>query len=103
MPTSTYTINKRLELPAHGDYVDQWDIPLNQDMTDVDTAFGGVTNLNATSGSGVLTYAQYRPLTLKVSGAITSDVTYTIPATVGGQWIVQNATSGGYSVIKMFP
>jgi hypothetical protein len=97
--SSTFTTNKVLELPANGDYVDTWNIPVNGDMTIIDSAFGGTTNLNATSGSVTLTSAQYRPLILKVTGTIASNVTYTIPASVGGQWVVVNGTTGGYSVI----
>jgi hypothetical protein len=32
-------------------------------------------------------------LFIKVTGAITASVTYTIPSTVGGQWIVYNTTT----------
>jgi len=91
--TSTFTTNKVLELPANGDYVDTWNVPVNGDLTIIDQAFGGVTSLNATSGSVTLTAAQYRSLILSISGAISSDVTYTIPIGVGGQWVVNNATT----------
>ena len=96
--TSTFTTNKTLELPANGDYVNTWNIPVNSDMTVIDTALGGTTSLNATAGSATLTYTQYRPLILSVSGAVSANVTYTIPSGVGGQWIVRNAmtdSSGG--------
>jgi hypothetical protein len=96
--TSTFTTNKTLELPANGDYVNTWNIPVNSDMTVIDTALGGTTNLNATAGSATLTYTQYRPLILSVTGAVSANVTYTIPSGVGGQWIVRNAmtdASGG--------
>ena len=96
--TSTFTTNKTLELPANGDYVNTWNIPVNGDMTVIDTALGGTTSLNATAGSATLTYTQYRPLILSVSGAVSANVTYTIPSGVGGQWIVRNAmtdSSGG--------
>ena len=96
--TSTFSQNKNLELPANGDYVNTWNIPVNGDMTIIDAALGGTTSLNATSGSATLTYTQYRPLILSVSGAVSANVTYTIPSGVGGQWIVRNAmtdSSGG--------
>jgi hypothetical protein len=96
---STFSTNKSLELPANGDYVNTWNIPVNSDMSVIDAAFGGVTNLNATSGNATLTTTQYRPLILNVSGSITGDVTYTIPSGVGGQWVVNNNTTGGYNVI----
>lgn len=95
---SSYTTNKGLEKPANGDYVDTWNIPVNGDMDVIDQAFGGVTNLNATSGSAILTDTQYRSLIISISGAIAAPVTYTIPSGVGGQWIVRNTTtdsSGG--------
>lgn len=96
---STFSTNKTLELPGNGDYVNTWNIPVNGDMSIIDSAFGGVTSLNATAGSATLTVAQYRPLILSVSGSIAADVTYTIPSGVGGQWIVKNLTTGGYAVI----
>ena len=96
---STFTTNKTLELPGNGDYVNTWNIPVNGDMSIIDQAFGGMTSLNATSGSATLTVAQYRSLILSVTGTITADITYTIPAGVGGQWIVSNGTTGAYNLI----
>jgi hypothetical protein len=100
--TSTFTTNKVLELPANGDYVDTWNIPVNADMSVIDAAFGGSSSLNATSGSATLTSAQYRPLILNITGAMSADVTFTIPSGVGGQWMVYNtttdATGGPWSV-----
>lgn len=91
--TSTFSANKNLELPANGDYVNTWNIPVNSDMTIIDNALGGTTSLNATSGSATLTATQYQKLILSITGAITADVTYTIPSGVGGQWVVNNATT----------
>tara|TARA_R110000822_G_scaffold143954_3_gene282467 strand:+ start:7900 stop:8853 length:954 start_codon:yes stop_codon:yes gene_type:complete len=96
---STTSTNKALTLPANGEYIGTWDQPLNSDLTILDSAFGGKTSLNATSGNATLTSTQYRPLILNVTGTIAGDVTYTIPSGVGGQWVVQNLTSGGYNVI----
>jgi hypothetical protein len=97
---STFSPNKTLELPGFNDYVNSWNTPLNSDMTIIDAALGGSTLLNATSPTGTvtLTFAQYRPLSLIVSGAMTADVFYTIPAGVGGQWTVTNGTTGAFSV-----
>jgi hypothetical protein len=95
---SSFTTNKVLEKPGNGDYVDTWNVPVNTDMDIIDQAFGGVTSLNATGGSATLTATQYRSLIVSVSGAMSADVTYTIPSGKGGQWIVRNTTtdsSGG--------
>ena len=90
---STYTTNKSLEKPGNGDYVDTWNVPVNSDMDVIDQAFGGLTSLNATSGSATLTSTQYRSLIIGVSGAMSASVTYTIPSGVGGQWIIYNTTT----------
>jgi hypothetical protein len=90
---SSYTTNKTLEKPGNGDYVDTWNVPVNGDMDVIDQAFGGTTSLNATSGSATLTATQYRSLIILISGAISANVTYTIPSGVGGEWIVRNTTT----------
>jgi len=92
---SSFTTNKSLEKPANGDYVDTWNVPVNGDMDYIDQAFGGQTSINATSGSATLSATQYRSLILAVAGAMSANVTYTIPSGVGGQWIVRNTTTDG--------
>lgn len=87
------TTNKVLQRPANGSYVDSWDGPLNDNFTYIDQAFGGTTTLNATGGSAALTDTQFRSLILSISGAISANVTYTIPTGIGGQWIVINSTT----------
>ena len=98
--TSTFTPNKNLELPGFNDYVDSWNTPVNADFTAVDTALGGVTNLNATAASGdvTLTSTQYRPLQIVISGTLTANVRYLIPASVGGQWTITNSTTGAFTL-----
>ena len=95
---STYTTNKVIEKPGSGDYANTWNVPVNADWDIIDQAFGGMTSLNATTGSATLTAAQYRSLIISISGAISANVTYTLPSGVGGQWVVRNLTtdsSGG--------
>ena len=98
--TSTYTTNKHIEKPGHGDYVDSWDTPVNSDWGAIDNAFGGVTYLNVTSVSGtvVLSSSQYQPPTIRVSGTLTADVNYQIPSGIGGGWTFANDTTGANSV-----
>lgn len=99
---SSYTPNKSLEKPANGDYVDTWNIPVNGDMDVIDQALGGTTFLNATGGSAILSVSQYRAMAFSISGAMSANVVYTIPAGVGGCWIIYNnttdATGGPWSV-----
>jgi hypothetical protein len=96
--SSTYTPNKGIEEPAYNDYAANptgWTSPVNNNWTYLDTALGGSTSLNQTglSGTQVLSTAQYRPLSLIVSGTPTSLVTYQVPSGVGGQWIIRNTSS----------
>jgi len=97
---STFTTNKSIEKPANGDYVNDWNVPVNADWDIIDKAFGGTTTLNATGQSSTpvnLTATQYQPLILNITGTLTANVTYTIPSGVGGQWIVANNTTGSYT------
>ena len=88
------TTNKGLIQPANGSYTDIWDQPVNTDWSYIDSAFGGVTSLNATGVSAAtLTLAQYQPMAIAISGAMSNNVTYTIPSGVGGNWIVRNTTT----------
>lgn len=98
------TTNKNIEKPTYNSYVDTWNTPLNANFDVIDAAFGSTTSLNATGGSATLTAAQYEPLFLSITGAISAPVTYTIPSGVGGQWIVYNGTtdaSGGPHAITI--
>lgn len=100
---SSYTTNKDIEKPGNGDYVDTWNVPLNGDMTVIDYALGTAQTFNATAGSQtlgsydhttkVLSTYSYVPLVINVTGAMSANVVYTIPAGVGGQWIVYNTTT----------
>ena len=99
---SSFTKNKDLEKPGNGDYVDTWNVPVNGDMSIIDYSFGYTISFNASAGSKTLgsynhttkTLDEYSyiPLIINVGGTMSADVTYTIPAGVGGQWIVYNNT-----------
>jgi hypothetical protein len=101
--TSSFTTNKVLEKPANGDYVDQWDVPLNGDMTVLDFALGTTQDYNGSAGSQtltsyntttkVLTPFSFIPSSINVTGTLSANVTYTLPAGVGGQWVVYNNTT----------
>ena len=94
------TTNKGFEKPAYNSYTNTWDVPVNTNWDEIDSAFGGSTLLNSTglSGDQTLAVASYRPLSLLISGTPTAAITYVVPSGVGGQWVVQNGTSGGYTV-----
>jgi hypothetical protein len=104
---STFTSNKYLELPASGAYVGTWDIPVNADMTVIDTALGGYTVINPTglpASTITLTPTQYRPpnivfgTSLTAAATLTANLNYQLPSGVGGQWTIYNNTTGAYSI-----
>jgi hypothetical protein len=98
--TSTFTTNKYLEEPGNGDYVNSWNVPNNANFSALDVALGGQTTLTVTGLSGVqtLTNTQYRPPYYYVTGTLTANVNWQLPAGVGGLWVVNNMATGGYSV-----
>lgn len=93
------TPNKGLNLPAPQST--NWNGPLNQNFEFIDKALGGEQVFNV-AGQGtsavVLTVEQYQNLILQFEGALTANVTFAIPAGVGGQWIVRNVTTGDFSL-----
>lgn len=96
------TANKGLNQPAYNTYNNTWGTgPLNDNFGYIDLALGGSTLLNATGLGGTtvtLTSSQCVPLTISVTGAPGGIVTYTVPAGIGGQWVVRNGTTGGYAI-----
>ena len=94
------TPNKSFNTPAHNSFIDSWDVPVNANWNSIDNAFGGLTSLNVTSQSGTisLTLDDYTPPIIEISGTLTANVIYQLPASVGGFWIVSNATTGAFTV-----
>ena len=100
-----FTTNKDLEIPAHGTYPNVWEVPVNGDMTMIDYAIGGKQTYNATGGSKTLTTYDhttrallpysYIPMYILINETINANITYTVPAGVGGQWIIRRSTTEG--------
>lgn len=93
------TTNKGLNKPIAGST--GWNVPLNDNADIIDRALGDYATVTGTTGSVSLSTTQVQSLCLKSgTSAFTADVTYVIPATVAGQWIVQNqSASSSYSLI----
>lgn len=93
------TVNKGLVQPALGSA--GWGLPLNEDFGGIDAAFGGVTSISLTGVTSTpitLTLAQYRNMAIKFTGVQTANVTYRLPAGVGGQWVMQKNTTGAFTI-----
>ncbi len=46
----------------------------------------------------VLTLTQYQKLIIKFTGTLTANVTYQLPAGVGGKWVLRNSTTGAFTI-----
>ena len=97
---SSFTTNLHLEEPANGDDVNTWDVPVNANMDVLDKAFGGSTLLNATglSGDQTLSLSNYQARQLLISGLPIGTTTYVVPTGKGGTWVVENTTTGGFTI-----
>jgi len=96
------TPNLALNQPAYNSSA--WNTPLNANETILDNQMAGttsiaLTNANvplsgpATDGSG-----QTQAMRITLTGAISANITVTIPSGIAGRWIVYNTTSGAYTV-----
>jgi hypothetical protein len=97
---STFSPNKSLELPAAGSYVNAWNVPINSDLSLLDTCLGGLTSISVTgvSSSITLSTTQYQPPNIEINGTLSQSLTVSVPAGVGGFWSVFNNTSGAYTL-----
>lgn len=95
---SSYTTNKAFEKPANGDYVDTWNIPVNGDFDIADKAFGGTFSVALTNANVNLTQGNCQNVRIRFTGSLSANITIFFPAGVSGFFIVQNATTGTYSV-----
>lgn len=99
--SSSFSINKGLEEPASGDYVNAWASPVNSNWTAIDAALGGTTSISVTGISApttTLTLTQYRPPNIEFTGVLGTNIAYQIPTGVGGMWSINNGTTGAFTL-----
>lgn len=98
--TSTFTPNMDLEMPARGDYPNQWDLPANANYTKIDSAFGGTLSLSGlTGGMTVLTAAQANNKCFVLSGNLAANQVVAFPPIGGGQkYIFPNCALNGFGL-----
>jgi microcystin-dependent protein len=116
MPSNFTTGKGRLIQPNYGSFVDEWNRPMNSDIGLVDALVSGTTTLNVatltpsspfftlvfqdfdTSTTPWLNPLAGQNLRIVVTGALAFNVTIYIPANVPGFWIIDNQTTGGFTV-----
>ena len=106
---ATPTTNKSITKPAYNEYASDptgWSAPINTNWDVIDAAFGGFVIKNPTglSGTQALVLADYQKLIIVIGtsltgvATLTANITYTIPAGVGGSWIIYNNTTGAFTI-----
>lgn len=107
--TNTLTPNKLFQEPASGDT--GWNTPLNFNFTTMDQVLGSSFPISTTGGTTTLTTSTsavsgvywWTAQQLAITGTLTSNATVTIPTTLGsgtfgGSWIINNATTGSFTL-----
>ena len=95
---STFTTNKNIEKPAYNSYVDDWNMPVNADWDIIDRGFGGTHTVSLTSSNVTLTQDQCQNVHILLTGVLTANVTVNFPSGVSGFYIVDNVTTGTFTV-----
>ena len=98
---STFSSNKNYELQATGEHINTWGPVLNQNFQTIDANLAGDFPVTITSADVTLTASQAANLSYIVTGALTGNRSLIFPQ-VGGFYIINNSTSGAYSLtLKM--
>lgn len=95
---STFTTNKNIEKPAYNSFVDDWNTPVNADWDIIDKAFGGTHTVSLTSTDVTLTQDECQNVHILLTGVLTANVTVNFPSGVSGFYIVDNVTTGAFTV-----
>jgi hypothetical protein len=93
----TLTPNILLTNQTEGGNDNTWGVKCDDNFEQTDNKFGDVTSISTTGGTTVLTDEQEIVNAVKVSGTLVSNATVEFSGR-GGTWIIQNATSGSFSV-----
>lgn len=91
--SSTFTPTIGLEVPARGDYPNQWDLPMDATLQTLDSMAGGVATITVAGGNQTinLTAAQANCAVLNIVGTLTGGyaiITYPTNAGAGQKWVI---------------
>jgi hypothetical protein len=106
--TSTFTTNLGLQEPATGDQANTWGNTLNTNQTIIDNAVAGNVSINLPGQAGYPTVSlsfvagtstQRLPnRKLVFTGTLTANTAVLWPSGKGGSYIIQNSTTGAFTV-----
>jgi microcystin-dependent protein len=97
---STFTPALHLEMPARGDYVNDWDLPANNNYSLIDLGVGGEAVLTGlTGGTTVLTQAQANASMLVLTGNLSGNQVIAYPASASGRKVIfPSVTLNGFAL-----
>lgn len=100
---STFSTNKRYQLPATGDQNGTWGVTINSNLSTIDLNIGGKLNVPFTNADVSLTIAQQEYLAFNCTGILTGNVNLIFLATAGGYtngglFIITNSTTGTFTL-----
>lgn len=97
--TSTFTPNINLQLQGVGDNPNTWGTTLNNNVfTPIDTALGGAYAVTMTNADVTLSAANALNLVFNITGLLTGSHNLIFPAAIGRTLIINNQTTGAYTV-----
>jgi len=97
----TATTNKQILRPFYTEYAADptgWTTPINGNWDIIDSAFGGTHTVSLTNANVTLTDTQCQNVRIKLTGAITANITIFFPAAISGLFVVNNATTGAFVI-----
>jgi hypothetical protein len=100
---STNSTQKSLLLPAQGDFPSTWGVEVTSGtFTPIDACFGAQVAITLSSSDHTITTSETQAPIHNLSGTLSGDVNVVYPASAGGFYIVENATSGAHTVTAKY-
>lgn len=109
------TTNIQLAVPIRGTDVGAWDVPVNGDMTLLDSCLGGVQSFALTNAPVSIASSQAQNSIIRLTGTLTANVALTLPS-IYKFWTIDNQlvnapssfaatliSTGGASIIGLPP
>lgn len=84
--------------PSNGSDVGTWDVPVNENMDIADACMSGTTSLTLSNANVALTQSQMQVQRILCTGTLTADVTVSFLGGVPGNFIIDNQTTGSFTV-----
>jgi microcystin-dependent protein len=95
---ATTSPNKSYTVPTPFGDTNTWGTMVQGDLNTIDLNLGGNCTITIVSPATTATVQQLGCLVQKLTGVLNQNTTYTMPVPGGGFWIVDNETTGGFTL-----